>query len=198
MPSAETHALNSVRGEAGSLVAVSSNWGGAWNALLGVVARVLNAIGSAWIFGLMCMMLADLGMRFFFSRPIHGVAEVAGLSIVGIVYLQLASTVQGGRMVKADFISQWLVRKAPRLGHVLGALFHLLGACTMAGLAYVSLDPFVSAWVDREMLGTAGVFQIVTWPFRGTVLMGSFLAMLCYLTLVLRELSLAATQGTRL
>jgi TRAP-type mannitol/chloroaromatic compound transport system permease small subunit len=194
MSSIETHALNSVRQEDRFQASGPSLL---WNTGLGAVARVLNAIGSAWIFGLMCMMLADLGMRFLFNRPIDGVAEVAGLSIVGIVYLQLASAVQGGRMVKADFISQWVARKLPRLGHLLGALFQLLGACTMGLLARVSLEPFVSAWMDHETLGTAGVFQVATWPFRGMVLLGSVLATLCYLTLVFKEISLFFTQGKK-
>lgn len=153
------------------------------------MTSVLNAIGSVWIFGLMCMMLADLGSRFLLNRPIDGVAEVAGLSIVAIVYLQLGAAVQSGRMTRADFISEWVARKMPRLGRLLATLFPLLGTCTMAGLAFVSFEPFVSAWADRETLGTAGVFLVVTWPFRGLVLLGSFLAALCYASLFVRALT---------
>jgi TRAP-type mannitol/chloroaromatic compound transport system permease small subunit len=160
-----------------------------WLASLESATNVLNAIGSAWIFGLMCMMLADLGSRMLFNRPIDGVAEVAGLSIVAIVYLQLAAAVRSGRMTRADFISDWVARKAPRLGHLLTALFQLLGAATMAGLAYVSLGPFISAWADQETLGTAGVFLVVTWPFRGMLLLGTTMAAICYLTLALGEVA---------
>lgn len=152
-----------------------------WSRALGAVTSLLNAIGSAWIFGLMLMMLGDMGARLLFNRPIAGVAEVAGLSIVGIVYLQLASAVQSGRMTRADFIADWVARHAPRTGHLMTAGFQLLGACTMAGLAWVSVDPLRSAWTDQETLGTAGVFLVATWPFRGMVVMGATLAAVCYL-----------------
>jgi TRAP-type mannitol/chloroaromatic compound transport system permease small subunit len=197
MPSNEPNALKAVRQLASSLQGDPTKWGRLWNAYVGSVTSMLNAIGSVWIFGLMCMMLADLGMRFFFAKPISGVSELAGLSIVGIVYLQLASAVQGGRMVKADFLSHWLARRAPRLGCLLDALFQLLGALTMTGLAYVSLEPFLSSWVESENIGTAGVFLVATWPFRGLVLLGSSLAALCYLTLVVRSLAATITGETR-
>lgn len=169
---------------------------GAWLARLGWATNLLNAIGSVWIFGLMCMMLSDLGSRFVFNRPIDGVAEVAGLSIVGIVYLQLAAAVRSGRMTRADFIADWVARKLPRFGHLLTGVFQLLGAATMAGVAYVSFGPFVSAWADSEMLGTSGVFQVATWPFRGMVLLGTAMAGICYLTLALRDFARIVSPGT--
>lgn len=175
----------------------ATGFGHLWFGGLGSVSTLLNAIGSLGILGLMCMMLADLGSRFLFNRPINGVAEIAGLSIVAIVYLQLAAAVQSGRMTRADFIADWVVRKAPRLGHLLSALFQLLGACTLGGLAYVSFDPFVSAWVDNENLGTPGVFLMATWPFRGLVLLGSALAALCYASLMVRALARLAGQAKR-
>lgn len=171
--------------------------GRAWTGGLEAVTKLLNAIGSIGILGLMCMMLADLGSRFAFNRPLSGVAEIAGLSIVAIVYLQLAAAVQSGRMTRADFIADWIVRKAPRLGHLMTALFQLLGACTMAGLACVSYGPFISAWGDNEMLGTPGVFLIATWPFRGLVLLGSALAALCYLTLTIAAVTRLAAPAER-
>lgn len=154
---------------------------GRWARTLGAVTSLLNAIGSAWIFGLMLMMLGDMGARLLFNRPIAGVAEVAGLSIVGIVYLQLASAVQSGRMTRADFMADWVARHAPRMGHLMTSAFQLLGACTMAGLAWVSVHPLRSAWTDQETLGTAGVFLVATWPFRGMVVLGATLAAVCYL-----------------
>jgi len=141
------------------------------------------------IFGLMCLMLADIGSRLLLDKPIAGVAEIAGLSIVAIVYLQLGAAVRSGRMTRADFLAGLLATRAPRLGQLLFAMFQLLGAATMAGLAWVSVAPFISAWVDGEMLGTAGVFQVITWPFRGVLVLGTALAALCYLTLGVSSLA---------
>jgi len=156
-----------------------------WGAFLDAATHVLNTIGSVAIFALMCLMLSDLGSRWLFNRPIAGVAEVAGLSIVAIVYLQLGAAVHSGRMTRADFLATMLAARVPRLALVLNALFQLLGTVTMAGLAYVSVGPFVSAWREAETLGTAGVFLVATWPFRGLLLVGTTLAAICYLTLAL-------------
>lgn len=189
MAAANPAAMQSVRPDPVDPGQRTRGFGRLWIGGLASVSKLLNAIGSVGILGLMCMMLTDLGSRFLFNRPLSGVAEIAGLSIVAIVYLQLASAVHSGRMTRADFIADWIVRKAPRLGHLMTALFQLLGAGTMAGLAYVSYGPFISAWVDKEMLGTPGVFLIATWPFRGLVLLGSALAALCYLTLTIAALA---------
>lgn len=166
-----------------------------WLAALESATNLLNAIGSVAIFGLMCLMLADLLSRLLLGRPIAGVAEVAGLSIVAIVYLQLGAAVRSGRMTRADFLAGLLTEKAPRLGHFLGALFQSLGALTMATLAYISVGPFLSAWMDGETLGTAGVFLVSTWPFRGVLLLGTALAAICYLTLALSQIAQVIRPG---
>jgi TRAP-type C4-dicarboxylate transport system permease small subunit len=155
----------------------------AWNASLDTATHLLNAIGSVAIFGLMCLMLSDMGSRWLFNKPIAGVAELAGLSIVAIVYLQLGAAVRSGRMTRADFLAAVLAARAPRMALTLNALFQLLGTATMAGLAYVSVGPFVSAWSEGETLGTAGVFLVATWPFRGLLLVGTTLAAICYFSL---------------
>ncbi len=169
--------------------AVPSRARSRWDALLKVSTDGLNAIGSVAIFGLMCLMLADLGSRLLLNRPIAGVAEIAGLSIVAIVYLQLGAAVRSGRMTRADFLAGMLASRAPRLERVMSAAFQMLGAATMAGLAWVSVGPFLSSWVDGETLGTAGVFQVVTWPFRGVLVLGTALAALCYVTLAVSTLA---------
>ena len=165
--------------------------------LLGMATEALNALGSIWIFALMVTMLADMSSRSLLNRPISGVAEVAGLSVVGIVYLQLAAAVRCGRMTRADFIAQWVQRRLPGLGRLMSLVFNLLGAATMAGLAYASLPPFLAAWTDNEPLGTAGVFLVQTWPFRGIVVLGAGLAAVCYLTLAAEAAVEAASPRTR-
>lgn len=154
---------------------------------LGTLSEFLNALGSIWIFGLMCMMLADMGSRSLFNRPLAGVAEMAGLSIVGIVYLQLPSAVRSGRMTRADFLFDWFMRTSPRCAKALSGVYHLLGSTTMGILAYICLRPLLSAWTDSETMGTAGVFLVQTWPFRGILVLGSTLAAVCYLALAWRD-----------
>jgi len=189
MHAVELPAASPVQAHETARTGLSARLAGQWLASLASATNLLNAIGSAWIFGLMCMMLADLGSRFLFNKPLSGVAETAGLSIVGIVYLQLAATVRCGRMTRADFLSDWIARKAPRFGHLLTALFQLLGCATMSVLAAVSFAPFLTAWTENETLGTTGVFLVSTWPFRGMVVLGTTMAAVCYLTLAVRQVA---------
>ena len=54
----------------------------------------MNALGSVWILLLVLMVFADALGRSFFSHPIAGVTELIQISIVGIVFLQLADAIR--------------------------------------------------------------------------------------------------------
>ena len=53
----------------------------------------MASIGTVWTFLLMLLIVADVIGRSFLSLPITGVAEVAGQSVVAIVFLQLGAAV---------------------------------------------------------------------------------------------------------
>ncbi len=82
------------------------------NPLLGP-ANVLAAIGTAWIFVLMLLVVADVLGRNFLDAPITGVAEFAARSVASIVFLQLAAAICTGRMTRSDFLLRMLGRRSP-------------------------------------------------------------------------------------
>src|SRR5690606_26270968 len=73
----------------------------------------LNALGSLMILGLMLLINADIIGRTGFNAPVRGVTELVSLSIVGIVFLQLADTLRCGRFTRADMLLERLKRTQP-------------------------------------------------------------------------------------
>lgn len=148
------------------------------------LANALAAIGTLWIFVLMFLIVADVLGRNFFDKPITGVAEFAGRSIVAIVFLQLAGAIGGGRMTRSDFLIQMIHRRMPGLGFALEVFYALLGAALFAVLAYSAWPELLSAWTTNEFFGIQGVYTVPTWPFRGLIVLGAAMTSLAFLVAI--------------
>lgn len=160
------------------------------------LANTLAAIGTLWIFLLMFLIIADVAGRNFFDRPITGLAEFAGRSIVGIVFLQLAGAVRGGRLTRSDFLIAAIHRRTPRLGAALEVSYALIGALLFAVLAYSSWHEFAAAWTSNEFFGIRGVYTVPTWPFRGLIVLGSAMTTIAFLLAIPGLLSGKAFNST--
>lgn len=153
-----------------------------------LAANILAAVGTLWILALMGVIVADVVGRNLLDRPITGVAETAGHSVVAIVFLQLTSAVLAGRMTRADFVARIIAGRAPWLGRLLDALFALVGALVFAAIIYASWPDLSAAWTRGEFFGVPGVFTVPTWPFRAIIVLGSAGAMVAYLGLAFGQL----------
>ena len=152
----------------------------------------LNSIGTIWIFILMLVIMADVFGRTALSRPLPGVAELVSLSIVGIVFLQIAHTLRSGRITRVDSLSDWLERRWPRAGFVLQGVFSLLGA-TLFLVLFIACRPlFVNAWVNNEYAGVEGYVSYPFWPIRLVMLIGCACSMLQYLMFAWAQFGRAA------
>ena len=150
------------------------------------LVEVLASIGTAWIFALMVLVVADVAGRDIFKRPIVGVAEIAGNSIVGIVFLQLAAAVNAGRMTRADFLLDMLGGTDAPVVRRLEIVFSFLGVVAMAIIAYAAWPNFVDAWTRNEYFGVQGLFTFATWPFHAIIVLGATLAAIVYGRLIVR------------
>jgi len=150
------------------------------------VIVVMNALGSIWIAALMILINADVISREALTAPIRGVSEIVALSIVGIVFLQIAHTLWSGRITRSDSLIERLVRTRPAIGHGLDALFNLAGAAVMAILCWASWPYFLRAFEEAEYVGALGDFTAPTWPVRLIILIGSGVTSLTFLVLALR------------
>jgi len=152
------------------------------------LTTVMNAVGTVWIFALMVLINADIVGRELFGAPVRGVTELVSLSIVGIVFLQLANTLWVGRFTRADVLIEPLLKRRPRLGHGLQAIYHLAGALLLAIIFWASVDPFLEAVEIGDYVGAAGDFTAPTWPVKLLILAGSAATALTFLFLALADL----------
>ena len=141
----------------------------------------MSAVGTVWIGLLMVVIVLDVIGRNFFNAPITGVAEIAGRSVVAIVFLQLSAAVMQGRLTRADFLIRRIGRASPGTARLLDVMFALIGALVFALILWASWPNTVKAFETSEFFGVQGVFTIPTLPFRGITIAGSAVALLACL-----------------
>jgi TRAP-type C4-dicarboxylate transport system permease small subunit len=135
--------------------------------------QALNIAGTVLILIMAVAVNADIGGRDFFNHPIPGVNEFIGLSIVAVVFLQMANTLQEGRHVSNDIIIRLFADSHPRLSAGLYACFDVVGALLMAIIVIYVWPIMVEHYQGRYYAGTAGVIEIPTWPFMAVVVIGA-------------------------
>ena len=147
----------------------------------------MNALGTLWILGLMVLINADVIGRDFFASPVRGVTELVSLSIVGIVFLQLADTLRAGRFTRADVLLDRMRAKRPALADLMHASFHAVGAALLGVILWASWQPLAESIRIKEYVGAIGDFQAPVWPIRLITLVGLAVTALCYLLLMARD-----------
>ena len=136
------------------------------------LGKVLNALGTVWIIALMLLINSDVLGRNLFNAPVSGVTELVALSIVGIVFLQLADTLHSGRFTRADVLLARLKETRPVFAARLQALYHLIGAGLMGVILWAAWAPLVESVRIREYVGAIGAFTAPVWPVRLIMLIG--------------------------
>jgi TRAP-type mannitol/chloroaromatic compound transport system permease small subunit len=158
---------------------------------------LMNAVGTLWIFVIMILMTADVLGRNLLNTPIRGVIEILTLSIVSIVFIQLADTLRTGRFTRADAVLGTLLRTRPAAGRALQALFHLCGAALLATLCFASWHLLIESWNNGEYLGAIGDFRAPVWIMRAVIVFGSGCTALMFLLLAFGDLRAALGGGVR-
>lgn len=147
----------------------------------------MNALGSVWILLLILLVTADAIGRSFFASPIAGVTEMIQISIVGIVFSQLADAIRNGKLTRADTLLSWMQYKHRRGAQRLEAVFLLLGAVYM-GLAVWGSFPLLLEAIERKSyLGNEGVFTVIVWPVKAITVLGLSVCLIELLRQALRR-----------
>lgn len=150
--------------------------------------RGLNALGTLWIVALMLLINSDVLGRNLLGAPVRGVTELVSLSIVGIVFLQLADTLHSGRFTRAEVLLERLKRSRPAAAALLQAAFHAVGALLMAVILWAAWTPLVESVRIREYVGAIGDFTAPVWPVRLIMLVGLGVTLLTFVLLALADL----------
>lgn len=136
------------------------------------VTSVLNVAGTLLIVLIMLLVNADVAGRTLFSDPVSGVPEMVSMSIVAIVFLQIAQTFRKGRLTRSEAVLGLLERRAPRLRQAVEAVFALAAAALVWQIFAASMPLFEKAWVRGTYEGTVGDFTAPIWPVKLIILIG--------------------------
>lgn len=162
----------------------------------GLFTQILNIIGTLLILAMAVAVNVDVIGRDFFNHPIPGVLEFMGLSIVAIVFLQMAETLREDRHVSNDLIMRLVATKHPRTAATFYGLFHLIGAALMVLIVIYVWPLLMQNYRGGYYAGTAGVIEIPIWPFMATVVIGGCATAVQFLILAWGQFSRALASGT--
>ncbi|MCW5690892.1 MAG: TRAP transporter small permease [Pseudolabrys sp.] len=118
------------------------------------IAGAADAIGSA-----------------VFNRPISGVFELTGLSLVVIIFMAQPYVTLSGSHIELDLFRFDRKSVLGRTRHFLTSLF---GAICYAAIFIASWRGFTEAWHVRE--ATAGIYAFPVYPVKLILVIGAFLA----------------------
>jgi TRAP-type mannitol/chloroaromatic compound transport system permease small subunit len=155
----------------------------------GTFTIALNAVGTVLILVMAVAVNVDILGRELFKQPVPGVTEFLGLSIVAVVFLQMANTLREERHVSNDLILAAVARRRPRVAAFFYGLFHLIGATLMGFIAWYVFPILRENYEGDFYKGTAGVIELPVWPFMLVVLIGALATIGQYLILAGRELA---------
>ncbi|HMO08003.1 MAG TPA: TRAP transporter small permease [Paracoccaceae bacterium] len=167
---------------------------GAWNLLV----DGLGALGTLLIGVLMCLICADVAVRNTMGFSLPMVSEAGALTLVMIVYLQLATTIRHDRLARADLFFAGFRASRPRAGAALAALFDLVACVALGIIAWSTVTILERDFLRGEHIGVTGIATLPTWPFRALILLGLTVSTVqCAISFLRSVRSAAAPQGGR-
>jgi len=166
----------------------------------GLIARAwhwlvdgLAALGTMLIGALMLLICADIVARNVMGSSLPMISELGALTLVMIVYLQLATTVRADRLARTEIFFLGLQMNHPRAGALLAAVFDLAGAVLIGLIAWSTVRILEKDFLSHEFIGVPGIATAPTWPFRAMILIGVTVASIEFLVRAATALKKAAT-----
>ena len=147
--------------------------------LHGVMAS-LNIIGAIWVMLIMLLITVDVCGRAFFNAPLFGVPEIVKISVVGLVWCQMAHTLKIGAHLRSTILVD---RMQPGARRVIEIISCLMGAIMFALIVYSGWDTMIEAWRIGEFEGEEPV-RVPTAPVRSLVLIGAALTAIQFLIML--------------
>ncbi len=132
----------------------------------------LAVLGTVLIVVLMVLICADVAARNILGGSLPLVTELGAITVVMIVYLQLASAVRHDRLARTEVFFEAIKARYPRLGLLLGAAFDLAAAAMFALIAWSTVGIFQRDLSSANFFGVTGVLTVPTWPFRALIVLG--------------------------
>ena len=141
------------------------------------IISILGAIATAWLFGIMFLMMADILGRILFNHPVKGASELIKTSIVAIVFMQIPYTLWVGRHIRSELL---ISRLKPATREMLLSIMHLFGASIFIGIIFASWETMITSWKILEYEGE-GALRVPVYPIRTIVVLGSALTAVLFI-----------------
>lgn len=120
----------------------------------------------------MLLVTLDITLRFAFGGPISGVTEIVEISIVVVLFLQMSHALKVGRITRSDALYSTILRRAPKVGNTMGAVFNLAGVGLMIAIIKGGWPKWIQAYEGGHFVGNVGVFTFPEWPQRLVLVIG--------------------------
>ena len=141
--------------------------------------EVLSTISAFWGLLLCAVYLWDIIGRELFNTPFQGTHELVANSIVGILFLELPSSIKRRAMIRTVFIFNAVSDKIRR---AIDCSTYILGILLFAAIIWGGWDTMITSWELKEFEG-AGSFEVPVYPVRTLIIIFSSLCCLIYLQL---------------
>lgn len=168
-------------------------------AIRGVVDAIttgLNVVGTLLILVIMLLVNADVIGRGAFNAPVSGVPEMVSLSIVAIVFLQVAQAFRKGRLTRTEALPDFIEARWPKVRLWMEIVFGVAAGFLVWQIFQASVPLFEKAWVRNTFEGTVGDFTAPIWPVKLIILIGC-LALLVQIALSTASVALQLVRGAR-
>ena len=144
------------------------------------LAIAANVAGTCTVLILVVILNVDVVARSVFNAPLRGTYEIVQLSVVFIVFLQLADVVRVDRLTRSDGFLNLLHNRRPGLTANLRRVINAVSAIFMGLIAYIMFPEFIKMWGTQDFFGIPGVFTVPWWPIKLVIAGGSALACLIF------------------
>ena len=144
------------------------------------LAIAANVAGTCTVLILVVILNVDVVARSVFNAPLKGTYEIVQLSVVFIVFLQLADVVRVDRLTRSDGFLNLLHSRRPGLTANLRRVINAVSAIFMGLIAYIMFPEFLKMWRTQDFFGIPGVFTVPWWPIKLVIASGSALACLIF------------------
>ena len=152
--------------------------------LIDWVSKALMVIAAVLAFLLCFLVVGDVSGRVFFGSPIKGTTELISLSIVTVCFLQAGYAIRSGGMLNVDTV---VVKFSPRVQSIFAVFGAFAGAFFFAFICYGTVEGAAHAWTSNEFEGE-GAMRVPVWPTRFVIVLGTGLAAMCYVILMVENL----------
>ena len=155
------------------------------SAVANALAIAANAAGTVSVLGLVAILNIDVVARGLFNAPLKGTYEIVQLSVVFIVFMQLADVVRVDRLTRSDGFLNLLHNRRPKLTANLRRIINAVSAIFMGLIAYIMFPEFLKMWDTQDYFGVPGVFTAPWWPIKLVIAFGCALSSVIFVLKVI-------------